>query len=544
MLKFLQRFSAKKISFNATAPNDDVLAIEIINDKIFIAQLKGTSGNWRLHKFDYTILDLPPDLNDESQRKNISRSIEHLVAKNQITTKNAAISIPTKNTIIRTVKAPLMNDIELEEAIKTNSLWENILNMGSINFDEYVIYHQVVRKLTDQNLMEVLFVGSQQAEIDKYIDIIEKASLLPVVVDVRCFALKSAIDINKPIKNEGKVDAILNISSDENYLMILRDNNQFITEIFTNTKDLNELKSNENKQNVVFGFLERYFLQVQEAVVEFNKLSKKEGKSLIDKIEISSPLYGISGVISQATKLLPSVEIKVLTALNKVVIPEQHKEKLKSLNNTSLSSGVLGLATRKLDVFGYYKFVAAVKNVNLLPNREKLINKKKIQIKNKRLVYLNSIFFLLFAAFFINNGLQVNKDFNKVNSIFIEVDKTNELVLAKLKALIIEKRKLETTAKKIKATDSNQKTTLSILKSITYSINNKISIRELDIKNTGDVEVIGLAVSDNEIVAFMEKLKGYELIKNIKLEYVKENSQGIKDYCVKFKMKEDIINAK
>ena len=53
-----------------------------------------------------------------------------------------------------------MTDEELEEAIKTNSLWENILNLGSINYDEYIIYHQVVRKITNQNLMEILFVGS------------------------------------------------------------------------------------------------------------------------------------------------------------------------------------------------------------------------------------------------------------------------------------------------------------------------------------------------------------------------------------------------
>ena len=37
----------------------------------------------------------------------------------------------------------------------------------------------------------------------------------------------------------------------------------------------------------------------------------------------------------------------------------------------------MGLAFRKLDVFGYYKFVTAVKNINLLPNRENMIAQKK-----------------------------------------------------------------------------------------------------------------------------------------------------------------------
>ena len=37
----------------------------------------------------------------------------------------------------------------------------------------------------------------------------------------------------------------------------------------------------------------------------------------------------------------------------------------------------MGLAFRKLDVFGYFKFVTAVKNINLLPNRDSMIKQKK-----------------------------------------------------------------------------------------------------------------------------------------------------------------------
>ena len=41
------------------------------------------------------------------------------------------------------------------------------------------------------------------------------------------------------------------------------------------------------------------------------------------------------------------------------------------MQNRSYLSTVIGLAFRKLDVFGYYKFVTAVKNINLLPNRKR-----------------------------------------------------------------------------------------------------------------------------------------------------------------------------
>ena len=39
----------------------------------------------------------------------------------------------------------------------------------------------------------------------------------------------------------------------------------------------------------------------------------------------------------------------------------------------------MGLAFRKLDVFGYYKFVTAVKNINLLPNRDSMMKQKKLK---------------------------------------------------------------------------------------------------------------------------------------------------------------------
>ena len=49
------------------------------------------------------------------------------------------------------------------------------------------------------------------------------------------------------------------------------------------------------------------------------------------------------------------------------------------IDNRSTITSVLGLAFRKLDVFGYYKFVTAVKNINLLPNRDEVRQKSKIK---------------------------------------------------------------------------------------------------------------------------------------------------------------------
>ena len=47
--------------------------------------------------------------------------------------------------------------------------------------------------------------------------------------------------------------------------------------------------------------------------------------------------------------------------------------------NKSYLTTAIGLAFRKLDVFGYYKFVTAVKNINLLPDRNSVMKQKRFK---------------------------------------------------------------------------------------------------------------------------------------------------------------------
>ena len=46
-------------------------------------------------------------------------------------------------------------------------------------------------------------------------------------------------------------------------------------------------------------------------------------------------------------------------------VPSELKNTLKSEKNSSSFAVALGLATRQLDIFGYFKFVTAVSNINL-----------------------------------------------------------------------------------------------------------------------------------------------------------------------------------
>ena len=73
-----------------------------------------------------------------------------------------------------------------------------------------------------------------------------------------------------------------------------------------------------------------------------------------------------------------NVGFNLFDPIDGLKIPKQFDEQI-NLENKSYLTTAIGLAFRKLDVFGYYKFVTAVKNINLLPNRQSMFKQKKMK---------------------------------------------------------------------------------------------------------------------------------------------------------------------
>ena len=149
-----------------------------------------------------SVLEHPDKIGDE---------LKIALQKSKIETTNAAIAIPVTSAIIRVVTAPLMTDEELGKAIDTDSLWENLVQLTD-NLNDYSIFHQVINRDKERNTMDILFVASKLSDINGYTSIIKKGGLNAVIIDVKCFALKSAVDQMNQIKGsieESNLTAVL-----------------------------------------------------------------------------------------------------------------------------------------------------------------------------------------------------------------------------------------------------------------------------------------------------------------------------------------------
>ena len=511
---FLGKFFKNRIGKSAVQ-GEEIVGVELSPTEIRLAQLTTDKANkWVLEKFfihpiegldkSATVLDNQDKFGDE---------LKIALQKSKITTTNAAIAIPVTSAIIRVVTAPLMTDEELSKAIDTDSLWENLVQLTD-NLNDYSIFHQVINRDKTANTMDILFVASKLSDINSYTAIIKKGGLNAVIIDVKCFALKSAVDQMNQLAGsieDANLTAVLEFGLDENYVMILYENNPIITDIFIRSQDRNTLQNSDNQEEMD-ALVRRYVTQVKQAVQDFETKYEKR----IRNLKVVSNLDNVETYLGTFRKNLANTGFNLLDPIKEIKVPAQLEESVK-LENRSYLSTVIGLAFRKLDVFGYYKFVTAVKNINLLPNRDSMIAQKKAKVfSNFAFKGAIGIISIIYIVLFGLSFWQINT-LNKKLAGYDDILQTHELrTLEKNKvekelALILKSLKIS------KSIKSNKKVSFRVLAQIASAVPKRVKFNSIEYNGSNQIIIQGVASTDQDILKLISNLNNKKLIMQAQL---------------------------
>mgnify|MGYP001479194807 FL=1 len=518
----IQKFFKAKLG-RASVASEEIVGVELTPNEIRLAQVSVNKSNqWILEKFYIHPVDLPSDSSVLDNAEKLGNELSIAMQKSQITTSNAAIAIPVTSAIIRVVTSPLMTDEELKKAIETNSLWENLVQLTD-NLNDYSIFHQVINRNDKENTMDILFVASKLADINSFTSIIKNGGLSPVIIDVKCFALKSAVDqINQISRSseDSNLTALLEFGLDENYVMILYDNNPIITDIFLRGQDRQTLKDSNNLEEME-ALVRRYITQVKQAVSDFETKYEKR----IRNLKVVSNLPNVQEYLGKFRKHMQNTGFKLFDPVNDLKVPQQFEKSLNMTNRSYLST-VIGLAFRKLDVFGYYKFVTAVKNINLLPNRANMVAQKKAKAFSnfafKGIVgSVVGIYIILFALSFwkINQFNNALTEYESVVFQHEKVSKNKNQVLAELKII----NKSLTLSNSMQ---SNKKISYRVLAQIASSVPKGVRFQEIEFKGVELAVINGDADSDQSILKLVSNLNKRKLIKHAAISSMKIKSKN------------------
>jgi type IV pilus assembly protein PilN len=494
---------------------EEILGVELTPSEIRLAQVSSNKANqWVLDKFFVHKFEGVPDGGTvlENQDK-IAEELKLALLKSKVSTTNAAIAIPVTSAIIRVVTAPLMTEEELKKAIDTDSLWENLVQLTD-NLAEYSIFHQVINKDEKANTMDILFVASKLSDINSYTAIIKKGGLNAVIIDVKCFALKSAVDQINQIAGsieDSNLTAVLEFGLDENYVMILYENNPIITDIFIRAQDRKTL-SESNNQEEMDALVRRYMTQVKQAVQDFETKYEKR----IRNLKVTSNLPNVEDYLASFRKNMVNTGYNLFNPFDGIKVPAQIENETK-LSNPSYFSTVMGLAFRKLDVFGYYKFVTAVKNINLLPNRENMIAQKKAKaFSNFAFKGIAGIVAVIYIVLFGFAFWQIT-DLNKKVEGYDQVVQTHKDRSNKFKDILKEKKLMDKSLELSNSIKSNKTISFRVLAQIASAVPKRVKFDSIEYNGSDLVIIQGTAFSDQDILKLISNLNNKKLISQASL---------------------------
>jgi type IV pilus assembly protein PilN len=528
-----------------TVEQEDVVGVDITPNCIRVAQLSSNKKKWTLTKLGYKFIDGSSNHSIIENPDNYVNKLLQLITASKIKTKSAAVSIPVSSAIIKVVALPLMSDEELKVAVASESLWENSVQLAE-NLDEYSIFWQVLKRDTAENLMHLLFVASKLDDIDNYLNIVRSAGLNPVVVDVRCFATRNALALREDLTKSDSPVAIIEFGAYENYILILHKDSPFISDIYLSEKDRNTLMDQDSTDEQVKGISNRFSMQVAQMISSYTAKYKTQQ---IEKLLISSSMPNIERTVVNFNEALPKVEVEVFDSLVNVEIPENLQEKSTAELNSSIFSSALGLATRKLDVFGYYEYVTGTNNINLLPNRDNVKSKEKMKFLSRWGV---ALFAVLVIVFGIWNFLASGSEVDKVDMLMVEYNELEPIRSEKRAIFSDLNSKIESLEETLAATSnltSNQSFMYSVLLGINSAIpGSSLKLTKIDYSGGNEIQIDGISANDGNILTFIDNLAVIDVIDKASLSTMSVqtvSNQNVKSFVIKvFLIQQETIDSR
>ena len=496
--------------------DEELLGVDMSPGYIRVARLEFKNDKWSVLNLIERPIESDSSLSLVDQSNIYTDALKDILVKEKIKTKNVAISIPVSNAIIKVIDMPSMTDNEIQSAIEYESLWENIVRISE-DLSQYTIFHQVIKRHIKTNKMDLLFVASKISDINAYNKIINNAGLETIIIDVKCFATRNAFDIGvqQNVINQGEAIAIVEFGSVENYLLVVKDDAPHITDIFVKEGDSRDLERGSFSDKELEGFFSRYSMQVRQILSDYES---KYSSAPIKTLYVISDMVNIRNYLELLSNSLSDLNIIFYNPFSQVSISTKEEDLVKKHKNKSVFTAAIGLASRSLDIFGYYKYTTGVKNINLLPDRSKIRKKKQANVLLRLLIIVILTLSVGIGAIqYWILSTEKNTLINRVApyaNLKAELDE-KKAVLAKI---IAEKRRMDNNLQFGLKITTNQVQLRNFYNDMGAAIPKSTWLYSVEYKPDNSVEVVGYAISDESIINYISALSNSNEVEDVALK--------------------------
>ena len=249
------------------------VGINLSSSKISVIELAGSRKDIIIKNMVKAELPSNSIIKGEVQNPIIlANSLKEIWKKYKISDRKVFIGIANQKVIVKEVKIPVVDDIEIANSVKYQ-----ISDFIAIPKDNVIYDYFVIGK--EESFSRLMLVGALKSMIDSVVESFKKAGLLAQVIDLNCFALYRTIDYIYGLeknrkKNESNVFCVVYLGREISIIEMIQNNN---------------LKYPRFTSTSINSFIERIYKEI--------KKDNKYCEEIIDKFDFKSLLAegGING---------------------------------------------------------------------------------------------------------------------------------------------------------------------------------------------------------------------------------------------------------
>ncbi|MBE0500145.1 MAG: type IV pilus assembly protein PilM [Desulfuromonadales bacterium] len=207
----------------------DIIGVDIGSNSVKLVQLHETKGVYHLTALG--VAPLPSDAIVDGAIMDSSAVVEvidNLYKSLKLKTKNVATSISGHSVIIRKIKLPIMTEEEMEASIQWEAEQYIPFEISEVNLDFQILGPDA----KDTSQMNVVLVAAKKDFVNDYISVFSECGLTPIVLDIDCFAMENAFEVNSQIDSQGVI-ALVNMGASSINMNVLKDGASIFTRDIT-----------------------------------------------------------------------------------------------------------------------------------------------------------------------------------------------------------------------------------------------------------------------------------------------------------------------
>ena len=199
------------------------VGINLSSSKISVIELAGSRKDIIIKNM--VKAELPSDSIIKGEVQNpiiLANGLKEIWKKYKISDRKVFIGIANQKVIVKEVKIPVVDDIEIANSVKYQISDFIPIPKNNIIYDYFVIEKE-------ESFSRLMLVGALKSMIDNVVESFKKAGLLAQAIDLNCFALYRTIDhiygLEKNVKkNESNVFCIVYLGREISIMGIIENN--------------------------------------------------------------------------------------------------------------------------------------------------------------------------------------------------------------------------------------------------------------------------------------------------------------------------------